>query len=69
LITVVEEVPLRVPPEKLSVCGRVESPEENSQWLDIPGQFIQAIQILDKCNAGISAFWKWHDAQFVQVPE
>jgi len=41
-------------------------PPFDSEWLDLPTEYLSLLQTLDKCNAGISAFWVWYAAQSVE---
>lgn len=69
LVTVTEEVPLRVSRDRLQNCDRLPMPPFEAEWLELPGMYIKAVQVLDICNMKISAFWTWHDAQFPDAPE
>ena len=59
------EVPtlVDIPRDKLNNCESVRVPAADADWLDAPGEYLHVLQILDRCDAQISAFWIWYESQ------
>jgi len=57
------ETLIEIPEDKLKICDRVPVPAADSEWLDVPAQYIEVLQVLDRCNDQIHGFWTWYRSQ------
>lgn len=65
VVEVDREVPLRVPRSRLINCPAVPLPPPNLEWKDLAEQWEALLQVIERCDGQIDAFWMWHDGQFV----